>query len=635
MSFDPHKQNGLLGRLVRDIRANTLAIAAAAVIPLIGVIGGGVDASRMYLAKSRLQQACDSATLAARKKLAGDSISNGNIPSDIVTMADNFFDNNFQTGVYGTESAEYTLSASTATRMDGNATVEVPTTLMAVFGYNKIDVAVDCSAELNLPNIDVMLVLDNSGSMRNSRIAALKSAVFSFYDEVMRVKPEDARVRIGVVPYNAAVNVGDLLMDKNADFISDSWTYQSREALFVDVSNNDGVAVGDQIVMSDQNELLPRYSSQLGSSNNSYYHWDRQSSSDQNACNNYDGNYTVSGVTWVISNTNWSRNYWGSSWSRSQRAACIARVRKYRTAGPSDVRPNTYRKVFDRYSYRAMPFDTSSFKYGNNVSTPTGTQGANVSSRWNGCIEERTTVATTNFDPIPSGALDLDIDLIPDAADLDTQWRPQWPQITYDRGGPAEWRTTSNIGTRGYSCPVAATKLQEWPLNGSSRNSAFESYINGMDAVGYTMHDMGMLWGGRLISPDGIFGDENDEAPNGDSISRHIIFMTDGLTEPGPANTGGYGNYDMDGRLAGFAANGTWRTEDLEPIHNSRLDAICAQLKNKNITIWTITFGLSQTTHTRNCATGDSRAFEASSSAQLIAAFTQIATSIAELRLVQ
>jgi Flp pilus assembly protein TadG len=169
---------GILKRLRRDATANMMAIGAASIIPLIGVIGGGVDASRMYLAQSRLQQSCDSATLAARKKLAGSVIEDGVIPADIESQADNFFNANFPTGQYGTTDVEYDLTAAGETQMDGAASAKVPATLMRVFGYEDIDIAVTCSADLNLPNIDVVLVLDNSGSMRNSRMPVSKQRFF-------------------------------------------------------------------------------------------------------------------------------------------------------------------------------------------------------------------------------------------------------------------------------------------------------------------------------------------------------------------------------------------------------------------------------------------------------------------------
>src|SRR5690606_10758918 len=58
--------------------------------------------------------------------------------------------------------------------------------------------------------------------------------------------------------------------------------------------------------------------------------------------------------------------------------------------------------------------------------------GVTVSnSSWTGCIEERTTVAETSFDPVPSGALDLDLDDVPNGDS--TSWRPQWAALEHDR----------------------------------------------------------------------------------------------------------------------------------------------------------------------------------------------------------
>ena len=60
-------------RLLADTAGNSLVIMAAAMFPLAGLVGGGVDMSRLYLAKARLQQACDAGALAGRKviRLAG------------------------------------------------------------------------------------------------------------------------------------------------------------------------------------------------------------------------------------------------------------------------------------------------------------------------------------------------------------------------------------------------------------------------------------------------------------------------------------------------------------------------------------------------------------------------------------
>lgn len=647
-------RSSFLRRLLKDTRANTLMIGAASIFPLVGLIGGGVDASRLYLTKARLQQACDSATLAARKQLGGDAMANGEIPGSIVTTANNYFDNNFIDGMYGSEDAEFEIEAGSTTRIDGTATVDVPMMMMSVFGFEQTELNVACSAELNLPNIDVMLVLDTSGSMdfpteSGTRMDGLRDAVFTFYDEVMAVKPDESQLRIGVVPYNSAVNVGAVLRAENPDFIADSHTYQSRRPIHRPVSNNDGVDEGDVISSTTAVELLPTDSNfsgppdRLGSSNQTYYRWDRNSSTQQNYCRySYAGSYMVAGKRWVISNVSWNSGYWGSNTAASQRAACIGTVRKETLAGPADVRPPTYRHEFYYYRYEPITYDTSAFKMGTTVGLPTGTNGANVNSTWNGCIEERAPIIPTSGTTPVDGALDLDIDTVPNASDPDTQWKPQWFQATYSRSTVAgqnvsvenlNWYPTT-FGRESYDCPAAAVRLQEWPTNGGSRNAAFETYINNLTALGGTIHDGGMVWGARFISPTGIFADDNETAQNGEPISRHLIFMTDGEMAPPVSHYTSFGNYNLDGRFFGFA-DGGWTQESLAPYHNSRLAAICEEVKNKNITVWTITFGLEQNGFTRACATGPQRAYEAANSASLVAAFRQIATSIAELRLVQ
>ena len=391
---------GFLQRLRADTQGNTMMFTAAALIPLVAVIGGGLDASRIYLAQSRLQQACDAAALAARQELGGSVVTDGAKPQSVQDTADSFLANNFRSGMYGTNTDTFVLSAQGESTMHGDATVKVPTTLMAIFGHDEVDVVVDCSAELNLPNIDVVMVLDMSGSMRNRRVRDLRAAVFDFYDEVMEAASAEARIRIGVVPYSGAVNVGRLLEEENPDFLADAFTYQSREALFRQDGNNDKIEVGDRLEESTGTELLPRNTSQLGQSNSAHYHWNKNNDNKRRECLAYAGTYDVDGWTWVIEDPEWLPDYW-THWQNNQKAACEARITKYRTAEGSDVRAETFRDVFNGYRYAAMQFDTSRFKRFDDVTTPTGDRGANVRSRWEGCIEERRTVAQHDFEPIP------------------------------------------------------------------------------------------------------------------------------------------------------------------------------------------------------------------------------------------
>src|SRR3954468_15892290 len=89
---------GFLARRRSNESGNTLAIMAAALIPMIGMVGSAVDISRAYLVKTRLQQACDAGVLAARRAMSGNSIASD---TNARSQATNFFNINLKTGAYG------------------------------------------------------------------------------------------------------------------------------------------------------------------------------------------------------------------------------------------------------------------------------------------------------------------------------------------------------------------------------------------------------------------------------------------------------------------------------------------------------------------------------------------------------
>src|SRR5882757_6185881 len=90
-------RRSFLGRLARDARGNTLAIVAATLVPLAGMIGSGVDMSRAYMARTRLQSACDAGALAGRRVMQNDTLD-----ANVTSEANRFFNFNFTQGLYST-----------------------------------------------------------------------------------------------------------------------------------------------------------------------------------------------------------------------------------------------------------------------------------------------------------------------------------------------------------------------------------------------------------------------------------------------------------------------------------------------------------------------------------------------------
>jgi hypothetical protein len=283
------------------------------------------------------------------------------------------------------------------------------------------------------------------------------------------------------------------------------------------------------------------------------------------------------------------------------------------------------------WKYDQFTLDTSSYKAGNSVTTLTGDGFTNQSWTWSGCIEERQTVAQATFSSIPNTAYDLQIDLLPDGNDY-TQWKPQWTGLIYSRSGIASEQSTSNnyqpsdLGTDAVACPKQAQKLAV-----VSHDDVY-NYVNASDfkANGYTYHDVGMLWGARFLSPNGIFSSENTTAPNGLPINRSIVFMTDGDMLPSQYAYSLYGFEMLDRRVSGSGT--TPSDSDLKNRHNSRFSAICEAIKDMNITIYVVAYAQTMTSELQDCAT-PGKAFYAADDDQLEDAFQKIAKQIAQLRL--
>ena len=226
------RPQGFLRRLVRDTAGNVMIITAASLFPLLALIGSGIDMGRGYLAQSRLQQACDAGTLAARKRLGTMAAVNGQIPDTVADTGQRFFNINFRADAYGSESRQFVMTLEDDYAISGIATAEVPTTVMGAFGFGNIAVSASCAAQINMPNTDVMLVLDTTGSMlqtnvgdTQSRIDVLRNTVKSFHAQMEANKATGTRIRYGFLPYSTNVNVGHLLRD---EWLVDEWSYNFR-----------------------------------------------------------------------------------------------------------------------------------------------------------------------------------------------------------------------------------------------------------------------------------------------------------------------------------------------------------------------------------------------------------------------
>ena len=687
-----------MSRLLKNEEGNIIALFAAAVIPVLGLVGGGFDMSRIYLSQTRLQGACDAGALIGRKTMGlGKWADNKNVAN---TQAEKLFDQNFPSGAYGTTGLTRSFAESNG-NVTGTASVTIPMTLMRVFGQESQVVTVDCQAELRVPNTDVMFVLDTTGSMDQSipnsgsserKIDGLRKAVKCFYEALAKhnitdITPSDCgetgdpvvsnlgnvQLRFGFVPYAVNVNVGRLLP---LDYMADRWTYQSREA---------ALTTGGNMIPTYKGEVPtgPGISSPPTSIPDT--NWINDGSFTLGACPGAPGDTSLPptvGPRQLVSQTPTTLGPNDTFVMRIYEQVTSTATRSYRnvpilgfacqrqsrdtqqveiittttTREEIEWNPNTN---FTGWTYKPVTFNVSGLKdsgtnsWRSSLQLPIGTDGANTTVNWSGCIEERQTYRgpdndpTNDWDPIPSTALDMDIDLVPTKSDIATQWGPMLPSVIWQRylvntdgsgnKSRSSTRTTSNISvgkddgvsmpTVGESCPTAAKKFQTWTP------SDFRTYVNSLTTDGYTYHDIGLLWGARIMSPTGIFASLN--APQNTTIERHMVFMTDGETNVVNDDYSAYGVHWYDRRQT---PTGTAPTNSqLVAMTDARTAALCTAIKNRNINLWVVSYGdVGGPTNDRlrACAT-PGKFFQATSVASLVSNFKEIAAKISALRLTQ
>ena len=653
MGREMQARTSFLHNLLHDNTANTLAIAAASLIPMMAMVGGGIDASRYYMAAARMQAACDAGALAARRAMTTTVLTTA-----ARTQGLNFFDQNFNDGLFGVTSRNRTYTANAQGKVTGTASGTMPSTIMAAFGYNSFPISVTCTAEVNISNTDIAFVLDVTGSMADcpdgstcnsgpgSKIVAMRSAVMSFYDTVESATSPSAQVRYGLVPYSQQVNVGFAIPRVH---MASNNTYQSRVARF-NPPTFPNLNEGDPVQISDQTEWLPRNTTNFGNTNTNNYRFriDGNAGTDaRNFCTNYPNTYTVSigGVnqTWeVFAATEFVNDQWPDNGNTNNRAGCRARVRKTRPATLTEVTAQFRDWVYcpvttgvanpcgvTNPARSPVGWETVNFSsiYTNNrIDLPLGTNGAMTTVTWDGCIEEPSTVLTDTYSPIPANAHDININLVP--ANETQRWKPALINAVWKRedsnGNNLDWfYQTGNENRPGYTCPRPARRLTD------ITRADLQTYVDALQANGNTYHDIGMLWGARFISPRGMFAADNTSAPNGDSISRHIVFMTDGAQVNNVENYSTHGIEWWDRRITGDGNATRERNR-----RAARLQAVCRAAQQENITVWVVAFGTALTQNLIDCAS-PGRAFQAADNATLTARFQEIAQKIAALRLTQ
>jgi Flp pilus assembly protein TadG len=205
-------------RLGADRKGTTALIFSLTTIPVVAVVGGGVDMGRAMNLRAEMQGVLDSAVLSGGRQfqLTNSDTAAKTMVANSFNAAFNIPSQHFANPVLTVNTVDLTNLLITA-----KATADVPTPFLALVGVPTLSFTVTSQSGLtvggpnNDKNIEVSMMLDITGSMSDpaggglSKLAAAKLAAKDLVNIVIPTNYSGQQTsRIALVPFSQYVNVG-------------------------------------------------------------------------------------------------------------------------------------------------------------------------------------------------------------------------------------------------------------------------------------------------------------------------------------------------------------------------------------------------------------------------------------------
>ncbi len=197
--------NRLLRGFVQERGGNAAILFGLAIIPVVLGIGVAVDLGRAMIVRERMYGAADASALAIGSWA-------GLTEGEMKAKAQQFFDANYPPSTIGT------VGQLDVTFPGDDIVVKVsgvvPTTFMRLANIDQMDVSTSSTITKRERNIELALALDTTGSMSsNDKIDGDEDCRERLVETLFDGKATSENVRIAVVPFAAAVNVGSNNLD--------------------------------------------------------------------------------------------------------------------------------------------------------------------------------------------------------------------------------------------------------------------------------------------------------------------------------------------------------------------------------------------------------------------------------------
>ncbi len=242
------KKKLLTGRFGRDERGSILVFVLVIFTAMFLVGGTAIDLSRHETLRSTMQYNLDRAVLAAAslKQTQDPEVVVNDYMDKVITISE-------FTVVVTSEIGINSRSVS------ATASANLDTWFLSMAGIDEMPIVARSAAAEEIPNLEISIVLDVSGSMgNNSKLVNLKVAAKDFVTTMLN-GAEDDTVAISIVPFNSSTAPSETIFE--ALNVSVDHTYSTC----LDFTDSDFASVAiDPTVLQTQQVYTSLYGSSFG-----------------------------------------------------------------------------------------------------------------------------------------------------------------------------------------------------------------------------------------------------------------------------------------------------------------------------------------------------------------------------------
>ena len=208
-------------QFIKNEKGAVFVTIALTFVAMTGIVASALDYSRGSLLKSELQAALDSAAL------AGGTVANETTLNATITK---YFNANLPAGYMGSTIAPLTITQpADKSTLTVAASASLQDAMMPVVGWSTTNVAASTQVTIEKKGMELVLVLDNTGSMTESaggtqsKLQALQTASTTLLNILYGSNDTLPNFWVGVVPFSQAVNIGTTRSSWTTGVSSQDW----------------------------------------------------------------------------------------------------------------------------------------------------------------------------------------------------------------------------------------------------------------------------------------------------------------------------------------------------------------------------------------------------------------------------